>query len=284
MPRPTSAGALDDRGHGDRGVVGHRLGDGRQVDHVVGRDRLRRTRGSCPRRSGRPRRPRRRSSRRSPAAAAAPASTSRQVSTTAPSTHPPDTLPSTVPSGCTATAAPGPRGADAEVSTTVASANVSPAACQRPDLVEDVTHGASVTHRAVRGRPPPTPGDDPGQSSRAARRVPGDQRRRSDGRAAAIPPAVGANPSRPARGLAHTTRCASRASRAICSPSSVDLAALPAVRQHHHDRPAGRARAGPTRRGTPSASRPAGCRPTSRGRAGPRPASPGRGRAGPARG
>src|SRR5689334_231997 len=50
---------------------------------------------------------------------------------TAPSTHPPDTLPTTSPPADTAMAAPGGRGALRNVSTTVASPNVSPASYQR---------------------------------------------------------------------------------------------------------------------------------------------------------
>src|SRR2546429_4040466 len=57
--------------------------------------------------------------------------TSRASSYTAPSTHPPETLPTAVPSAPTSIVAPGGRGADRQVATTVATPTGASAAHQR---------------------------------------------------------------------------------------------------------------------------------------------------------
>ena len=54
-----------------------------------------------------------------------------------------------------------------------------------------------------------------------------------------MPPARGTKPAAATRGLTHTIRYASRASRSISRPTSCGLAALPAVGEDHDHRAAG---------------------------------------------
>ena len=93
------------------------------------------------------------------------------------------------------------------------------------------------------------------------------------GSAATMPAVSGAYPGWPRCGLTHTTRCASRGSRAICSPSSVGVAALPAVGGDHDDRAAGHPALAPAvEERLQQLAEPGAAAPVGHGRRRPRPA------------
>src|SRR6476469_4675405 len=139
---------------------------------------------------------------------------------TAPSTQPPDTLPDTVPSSATSIAAPGARGADENVATTVPSATRSPAEYRRinsastsrtADLHQQLLEGG----QAVAGKQPVNVRQCR-RDSRLDRRVP-------------VAAGVRVHPQHPVRQPAQPRDLLAEQGR---------VTTFPAVREQHDGRPA----------------------------------------------
>src|SRR5829696_14851 len=147
------------------------------------------------------------------------ATTSPASSYTAPSTHPPDTLPATDPCGPTTIAAPGALGADLNVPTTVANPAGSPAdhhSCiwSSSSRTSHLRQQLLQRGKAVAGEQPVEVGQR-GEDARLDRLVAG-----APGMRVEPEDAVG-EPRQPPQLLTEQR----------------GVAALPAVRTHHHDRP-----------------------------------------------
>ena len=151
-------GAAVEVGHQDGGAARGALGiedrEGLELHGRRLRSRARRRRGCARRRTGRParrsrRRPRTRSPARCPSAIA-----SRPSVITAPSTQPPETEPRKLPSPSTTRWLPTGRGAEPQVSMTVASATAAPLAPPGFGRAEDVVvggeHGPDELRRGLR--------------------------------------------------------------------------------------------------------------------------------------